>query len=350
MPADALISSRPGRLARWLAAVTLAVAIFAFGVGIYNAAGFLKAGKSHVVRPNQVTAPSVPGTLYVAQAGAIYRFRNGTFAKITTESGWTQPAVTPDGSELAVVRRYENWSDLYLMTPSGHLTALLTHDHSPQMESNHWVFYPRFSPDGRTLFYDFDPKDPFNSYRVDLAIFASPSDPSSHESVQWTNPNYYTGGDVYPSPLAGAGLIYTKYSIDDQSQVHSQVWLQSRPGTTGVALTDPALDCGQAALSSDQKLVAMVCTKGQTQSTELNVAAFDPTTLTLSTPRTLVTGELVASPVFSPDGKSIAYLAPATPGGMFQLWTVQSTGTPAPRELTSLLGLDSTSPPVWTAG
>jgi Tol biopolymer transport system component len=349
IPTDAAISSRPGWLPRWLAAVTLAVAILAFGVGIYNSADLLKASKPQVVRPNHVTAPAVPGTLYVSQAGAIYRFRNGTFAQITTESGWTQPAVSPDGSELAVVRRYQNWSDLYLMTPNGRVTALLTHDYSPQMESNHWVFYPRFSPDGRTLFYDFDPKDPLNSYRVDLAIFAIPLDPSSQESVQWTYPNYYTGGDVYPSALAGGGFIYTKYSIDDQSQVHSQVWLQSRPGATGVALTDPALDCGQAALSSDQKLVAMVCTKGQTQSAELNVAAFDPTTLTLRM-STLVMGELVASPVFSPDGKSIVYLAPATPGGMFQLWTVRSTGTPAPRELTSQLGLDSTSPPAWTAG
>jgi Tol biopolymer transport system component len=350
IPTDVATSSRPRWLPSWLAAVTLAVAMFVFGVGVYNGAGLLKAGKPHVVRPNQVPAPALPGTLYVAQDGAIYRFRNGTFAQITTESGWTQPAVSPDGRELAAIRRYGNWSDLYLMTPSGHLTALLTHDYSPQTESNHWVFYPRFSPDGRTLFYDFDPKDPYNSYRVDLAIFASPSNPSSQGSIQWTYPNYYTGGDVYPSPLAAGGLIYSKYSIDDRSQVHSQVWLQSRPGSTGVALTDPALDCGQAALSADQKLVAMVCTKGQTQSTELDVATFDPTTSTLGTPSTLVMGELVASPVFSPNGKGIAYLAPATPGGMFQLWSVQITGAPAPRELTSQLALDSTSPPVWTAG
>jgi Tol biopolymer transport system component len=63
----------------------------------------------------------------------------------------------------------------------------------------------------------------------------------------------------------------------------------------------------------------------------------------------LAKGQQVASPAFSPDGKTLAYLAPATPGGGFQLWTVptaQSTG-PAPKQITSQLALDAASSPVW---
>jgi len=52
----------------------------------------------------------------------------------------------------------------------------------------------------------------------------------------WSTPNQYTGGDVEPVPVNG-GLIYTKYSIDDRSAVHSQVWFQRRAGSPGIALT-----------------------------------------------------------------------------------------------------------------
>jgi len=337
-----------GTHSRWLTAAVLAVAMFAFGLGVYHAAGYLKAGKPALQRPSETSAPALPGVMYLAQAGALYRFRRGSFSQVTSESGWTQPTVSPDGGTLVVVKRHGDWSDLYLMTTTGRTIAQLTHNYSAQVESNHWAFYPRFSPDGSELFYDYDNKDPSNSYRVDLAIFASPSNPASQSSLQWTYPNPYTGGDVIPFPLAGGGLIYTRYSIDDQSKLHSQIWLQDRAGSQGVALTNPALDCGQAAISSDQKHIAMVCTRGQVQAADLVVAPFDEANLTLGAPQTLASG-LVASPSFSPDAHTIAYLAPVVAGGPFQLWTVSASGTPSPTALTSTLDLDSTSAPAWTA-
>src|SRR3989441_6829099 len=100
--------------------------------------------------------------------------------------------------------------------------------------NNHWVFYPRLSRDGQTVFYAYDQKDGFGSYRVDLAIFATPLDSSGRATV-WTRPNEYTGGDVDPVPLGDGGLIYTKYSNDDSFQVHSQIWIQRRGGRPGVA-------------------------------------------------------------------------------------------------------------------
>ncbi len=335
--------------ARWLTAAALAVAMFAFGFSVYHAAGFLKAGRPAVQRPSQTSSPALPGVIYLAQGGAVYRFQHGSFKQVTTESGWTQPAISPDGRMLAVVRRYAEWSDLYLMTTTGKMIAQLTHDYSPQVESNHWVFYPRFSADGSRLFYDYDPKDPYNSYRVDLAIFTSPSDPASEGALEWTHPSPYTGGDVNPVPLEDGGLIYTKYSVDEQSVLHSQLWVQGRAGSPGGALTDPDLDCGQAAISADQRHIAMVCTKGQVQAAELDISTFDEATLTLGSPATLVSDQLVASPTFSPDGSMVAYLAPATAGGTFQLWTVHTSGTPAPKAITSTVGLDATSAPVWTA-
>lgn len=335
---------------RWLVTTTLVVAMLGFGIGVYHAAGLLRASHTGVQRPTQVSAPSLPGTMYLVQAGAIYRFRKGQFTQITADDGWAQVAVNPAGSQLVAVERHTDYSDLYLLSTGGRTIAQLTHNGpGSRPENNHWSFYPRFSPDGSTLFYDYDPKDRFNTYRVDLAIYSSPSDPGSSSSEKWTEPNQYTGGDVDPQPLRDGGLVYSKFSIDLSFKVSSQVWYQARPGSPGIALTDPADGCGEPAVSPDGAKIAMVCTKGSTQTSELDMATFDPTTRSLGSITTLVPGTMLASPAFSPDGKTVAYLAPAAPGGNFQLWTVAAAGDSAPREITTDLGLDSLSAPAWSA-
>jgi Tol biopolymer transport system component len=331
-----------------LTAIVLALAMFAFGFSVYFAAGYLRAQRQVILRPDKTTGVALPGTMYVVQSGAIYRYVNGSFAKITSENGWMQPAASAGGTQLVAVRRSTNWSDLYQMDPYGKSMTRLTNNTSTVVEGNHWIFYPRFSPDGSRLFYDFDPKDPYNSYRVDLAILSSPPT-NLGRWLQWTYPNQYTGGDVEPIPLRGGGLVYVKFSIDAQSVLHSQIWLQSRPGSIGVALTDASLDCIQPAISADEKTLAAVCRKGQTQTTELDVATFDEAAPSLAVPSPLVTGRLVASPAFSPDGKTVAYLAPSRSQGAFQLWTVQVSGAPAPKQITADLALDSLSAPVWLA-
>ena len=336
-------------LRRALVSAALVLAMLTFGFGVYHAADYLKQGRPQVQRPTQAAGLSVPGAIYVVQAGAIYRLQRGKFTQITPDNGWMQPAADPSGARLVAVSRTGNASELYLLDRNGRIETQLTHNSSPVVEANHWVFFPRFSADGSQVFYDYDPKDPYNVYRVDLSIFASPVDPSSKASVRWTFPNQYTGGDVSPVPLQGGGLIFTRYSIDDQSKVHSQIWFQARPGTAGVALTDPEAGCLQPASSADERLLAMVCTHGQPIAAEVAVASFFPNTHSLGPSAVLVRGQQVASPAFSPDGKTLAYLAPDTPGGGFQLWTVPTTQStaPTPKQMTRELSLDASSAPLW---
>jgi Tol biopolymer transport system component len=327
----------------------LVLAMLLFGFGVYVTTGLLKANHTTVNRPSEITAAALPGTIYLVQGGAMYRFQHGSFTQITAEGGWTQPAMSPDGRQMVAVQRHLNSSDLFLLTAAGRPISQLTHNTSQSVpESNHWAFYPRFSPDGSTLFYDYDPKVSYNGYQVDLTIFASPVT-NWRTSVQWTIPHPYTGGDVGPVPVQG-GLLYTKFWIDDQSVVHSQIWLQARPRSEGVALTPNDLNCVQPTVSPDQKSIAVICTKTHSQTAELDLATFDPNTATLGGLTPLVKGELVASPAFSPDGKTIAYLAPVAPGAAFQLWTVGTTGSPAPRAFTTSLGLDPSSQPLWVSG
>ncbi len=152
-----------------------------------------------------------------------------------------------------------------------------------------------------------------------------------------------------PLPLKSGGLIFTRFSIDDQSKVHSQIWFQARPGTAGVALTDPESGCIQPAVSADERLLAMVCTHGQPLAAEVAIASLYGATHTLGPTAVLARGRQVSSPAFSPDGKTLAYLAPATPGGGFQLWTAPTTQSTAPtaKQITTELGLDASSAPVW---
>ncbi len=327
----------------------LILAMMAFGFGVYRVAGVLKTDSGRVVRPSSTTAPALPGTMYVAQRGALYRFKDGAFTQITDDAGWTQVAVSPDGSQLVAVMRHENYSDVYLLGSNGRIIQQLTHHQAQQVEANHWSFLPRFSADRSQVFYSYDAKDPFATYRVDLAIFAL-ADDGSGAVVQWTVPDDYTGGDVDALPLGDGGLIYTKYSIDDKSQVHSQLWYAARPGQPGRALTQPEDNCLQPALSPDGKTLAMICRRDQLQSTDLVMAQLDGTNHTLGNESVLVHGQFSASPVFSPDGQTIAFLAPVQAGEAFQLWTVPAAATSSPsaaHPITQNLGLDSSAPPAW---
>lgn len=335
---------------RWLVGLALIVAMFAFGAGVYQAAEHLKGGRAVVEKPSQVSVQPLPGTLYFVQQGAIYRLQHGNFTQITSENGWLQPAADPRDNDLVAVQRRPNYSELYLISTTGRTLEQLTHNSSAgPVETNHWSFYPRFSPDGSRLYYSYDPKDPYNTYRVDLAIFAARPDRAASSGVQYTTPNAYTGGDVNPLPLRDGGLVYVKYSIDDQLEVHSQIWLQRRAASDGVALTEAGLDCAQPALSTDQKMIAMVCRKGSNSGADLDLASFDGPGGSIGAPITLATG-LVASPTFSPDGKLVAYFAPGLAGGAFQLWTVATAGSHEVRQITSDLGLDSDSPAAWVQG
>jgi hypothetical protein len=94
----------------------------------------------------------------------------------------------------------------------------------------------------------------------------------------------------------------------------------------------------------------MVCRHDQLQSDDVVVAPLDVAGHKLGPETSLVKGRLAAAPVFSPDGQTIAFLAPVDPGGAFQLWTVPAApaAAPAPAQpLTQNVGLDSDAAPIW---
>jgi Tol biopolymer transport system component len=334
---------------RALTSAILIALMAAFGFGVYRYLESQKHLHTMVKQPSATSTVALAGRMFVAQGGKLYRFQNGRFTGLTAAGGWMQPALSPDGTRLIAVKRGENYSDLYLLDTSGHVLQQLTHNASGVVEQNHWAFYPRFSADGTSVYYSYDPKDPTNSYRVDLQIYAR--DIGSGSVRIWTQPNYYTGGDASPLPLKSGGLLYTKFSIDQDAKVHSQLWVQARPGSRGIALTQAADD------------LAMVCTHSGTGA-DLEVAPFNAATDNIGALTVLVSDALVAAPAFAPDGQTLAYFAPAATGGPFQLWTIALTApspapstaaasasalpaAPQPRQITRQLAFDSSGPPAW---
>jgi hypothetical protein len=271
----------------------------------------------------------LPGTLYLVQDGTLYRLRRGSFTAVLSSpggaAGWTQPAFTPDGQSLVLVRRDYAYSDLYLIDSAGNVQAQLTHNANPTVELNHWAFYPRPSSDG-AVFFSYDPKDRFNYYNVVFAVWSMPMTGGIDQAQQWTLPEQFTGGDVQPVPLPSGAVLYTKYAFDQQlGKILGQVYLTTSAGTFGEALTPHEDDCAQPALSPDGHLLAMICTGGK-QFANIEIAQFDGTKL--GSRQVLVAGQLAAQPTWAPDGNSIVYFAPQGVNGHFQLWQQQLRAEP----------------------
>jgi len=377
----------PGRwtASRAAALAAFAVAWLAAGLGVYLALGAHRSPlATKANKPEEVQAPAgplqrLPGTLYLVQDGTLYRLQRGTFTPLLNASGnatWTMPAVSPSGQDLVVVRREYAYSDLYLVDAAGNVQQQLTHDASSTVERNHWALYPRLSADGSTLWFDYDPKDVYNSYNVVMAVWSMPLGANKTSQMRkWTIPNDYTGGDVQPVPLASGGVIYTKYALDTTAnKILGQLWLSERAGSEGTPLTPASDDCSQPALSPDGQRLAMICTGG-TQLVTIQVATFDGSAL--GPRQVLASGQVAAQPTWAPDGLSLVYLAAQGISGHFQLWqqplpprpspsaaaatpiptrtaaeaspspTSTPTPLPAPVQLTTNLDFDATSTIAW---
>jgi hypothetical protein len=378
-------------ISRFLLAVGLAILMVVSGVTSYI---YLGSRQSKVVAPAQkptaatprAQAFTLPGTIYIAQSGALYRFSAGRFHQLTPEDGWTQPALYPDGSRLVAVKRSPMFSDVYQLTLFGGVTGQLTNNAAPPRSSwdtgaNAWSFYPRLSPDQGTLWMSYDgPKAAGNGYfDVDMSVWAVPVGGAIRQGRSWTNPNNYTGGDMQPVPVPG-GIIYTKYSYDENGNRVGQLWFTNRAGSAGKALTSTSADCAQPSLSPDGGNMVMICTY-QKQVSYLTIASWNGSGL--GPLRTLISDQLVAQPIWAPDGSGIAYLAPGGPASPFQLWFLPRnaynppapspvptptptpggphngplpTPTPSPLptpppvkpiQVTTNLGFDATSPLAW---
>lgn len=372
-------------ISRFALAGALAVLMVLTSVGTYL---YLDHHQSKVAAPVEKPTLSkprpealvLPGTLYLAQSGALYSLSAGRFHQLTPEAGWMQPAATPDGNGLIAIKNGGYYSDVYLLnrfgTPVRQVTSNAYRRGMNDPSSNHWSFYPRLSPDGGTVWMTYDGNKCEGCLVIMFDIWSVPVSGNMRQARLWTDSNLGTGGDVQPVPVPQGGVIYTKYGYDDQGRLTGQLWYTNRPGSAGRALTTQAEDCRTPALSPDGSQLAMVCTY-EKQLSYLTIASWNGSGL--GPRRNLITDQLVAQPTWAPDGSGIAFLAPAAPDAPFQLWWLPSAAyvppppppvptptpggphngplpspspTPAPPpvkpiQVTTNSGFDATSPMAW---
>ena len=314
--------------------LALALAIVMF-IGATTTFMYLGARHSRTLAPpEKPTAATprpqafyLPGTLFLAQSGALYRLNVGRFHQLTPEAGWMMPSLLPDGSGLIAVRNGGYWSDVWVLNPFGKPTRMVIGGQyrggMSDPSRNHWSFYPRLSPDGQTLWLTYDGLKCEGCYDVSPAVYSMPFAGTISQGRAWTDGGNYTGGDQQPIPMPQGGIIYTKYDFASnwdsnlENKLVGMLWYVTRPNAVGRMLTSPGEDCRSPALSPDGTQIAMICTY-QKQVSYLAIASWNGSSL--GARRLIITDQLVAQPTWAPDGSGIAFFAPGVASGPFQLW------------------------------
>jgi Tol biopolymer transport system component len=343
---------------RVLSIIVLLALMAGFGVGVNR----LIASRKHTI-PTEATVFSptttrpkvvLPGTLYLAQNGDIYRLSDGFFTDLhlpKTSGSWMQPAYIPNSQNIVAVLRAALYSNLYLLSSQGSIIRRLSNNEwtrNNQIFRNHWMFYPHTGADGNAIYFSYDQPKNSSTYAVDFSVWSGALN-GKPATTQVSNSNPFTGGDVDPTPMANGAVIYSKFAIGS-GNAYSVISIQTKPLGRPVTLTTPAQDCGQPAPSPDGTKVAMICVGGTgLQSTRLEVATLSAGKL--GPPQTVVNNCLCAYPEWAPDGSGLVYYNTADATGHFELWWIKGALSAAPSpplQVTTNLDFDASSPPSWS--
>lgn len=372
--------------------------------------GFGNSGKQVATGNNgqQVTVKQdvFKGKFYLTIAHNLYAINSdGSSHELVNTGNVYDPALSPDGKSIAFIEKYKQYSDLCLMpTAGGQVQVLRTgnghfyrNDGGFVHDTYYWYAQPTWSPDGSTLLFlsDLEKEDWYAQTRIDapmldLQVFSIPINNPKVKPHDIAYASFGDGGnrDVSYRPGHTNQIIYTHYAYDaaTQTQQFIQVFMEDPttigqhpfhyypggPGggfDPGIAITDGKLEDIQPAFSPDGNAIAYVQRESNGQMS-LNIMPVPPDTIT-QTPNDantekqavqtyetqsskLLSTLYIQEPVWSPDGKQIAYITYSS--GSFDLWITNvsynaktgaysTQGTPI--QVTNG-GVDGEVRPVWT--
>ena len=281
---------------------------------------------------------------------------NGTSRQLVGGGNVYNPALSPDGSKIAFVQKYKNYSDLsYVAASGGNVHVLISgnghyykDDRDPTIIHNdfYWYMQPTWSPDGSQLLFLSDLQKnyfwaslgtPFNQAAFeDLQIFSIPfADPTATPQVV-AYASFGDGGDRdadYVPQTNPLSIVYTHYTYDStgtqqliQIFIEDSTAIANNPGVytptrdPGVALTPTNVECLQSMVSPDGKAVVYV----QRATTQMTLSIMPLATGVTADPNNADTIQkalepykstshlksdlYIAQPSWSPDGKQIAYV------------------------------------------
>ncbi len=245
-----------------------------------------------------------------------------------------QPSVSPDGRRLAYILFYKNYENLMTVDIQSGKTKLLLDDTltNPQDASTgRTAATPAWSDDGKSVYFAWSfPGSPFApdstvQWKTDFSITQCPAaGPCGDATAKTlTKPYFESSGDSEPAPrLADPKfLVYTQwqYQIARDNTSRSLASLQALNLTTSTQITLTAtLDSdSEPVWSPNGRYIAFVKSSDDYQSSSIWIMPFHPPgrISDYGKARLLVSGAPFAEhPVFSPDGKYMAFEASASDG------------------------------------
>ncbi len=291
------------------------------------------------------------------------------------------PAYSPDGTRLAYISRGAAWSDVMVMPASGGAPTALTHNQGTGQQitcpsgisesDTVWAAGPVWAADGKSLYYLSDQqKLSMDCGFVDLAVWQINAQGGTPQLVLWPA----RGKDNTGAPGAGGDanlalrpgtpdeLAYTHYAYNPQqgdSQL-IQLFLATLPNQQETALSPATVDTTpeqalEPAWSPDGQYLAYIRRSGDSDDLYVihvsNPANGAPHFADYATATKLFSGP-IAYPVWSPDGKSLLYLAFKDNEYNLYLAHVSVSGSGISLQGSAIQltqgGVDGNSRPSWT--